>query len=143
RNRPRPPPAIPASDLVTGGSAQITVVNPGGASSNALAFPINAFTASPATVAAGGTVTATWSGLAAPMATDRIGLYTPGASNSEFLAWIYVSCSQTPGSPRASGACPFPVPSSLPPGGYELRLVRSGSFAVLLTSNIFTVAEPA
>ena len=131
--------AIPASDLVTAGSRQITVLNPGGASSNTLAFPVNAFTVSPATIAAGGTVTATWSGLASPAATDRIGLYVPGAANSAFLAWMYVSCSQTAGSPRASGSCPFPVPSSLPVGGYELRLVRNQTFTLLLTSNIFSI----
>ena len=131
--------AIPASDLTTAGSRQITVLNPGGATSNALSFPVNAFTVSPATVARGGTVTATWSGLASPAATDRIGLYTPGAGNSAFLAWMYVSCSQTPGSPRASGSCPFTVPGSAQPGGYELRIVRDQTFTLLLRSNIFTI----
>jgi Domain of unknown function (DUF1929)/Calx-beta domain/Galactose oxidase, central domain len=135
--------AIPASDLVTAGSVQVTVLNPGGATSNALAFPINAFTVSPVTIAAGGTVTATWSGIAAPAATDRIGLYVPGSPNSADLAWMYVSCSQTAGSPRASGSCPFPVPSTLGTGGYELRIVRSGTLTLLLTSNVFTVASPA
>ncbi len=134
--------AIPASDFVTAGFRQITVLNPGGATSNALSFPVNAFTVSPATIAAGGTVTATWSGLASPAGTDRIGLYVPGAANSAFLAWMYVSCSQTAGSPRASGSCPFPVPSSLAVGSYELRLVRNQTFTLLLTSNVFSVEPP-
>ena len=134
--------AIPASDLVTAGFRQVTVLNPGGASSNILSFPVNAFTVSPASIGGGGTVTATWSGLASPDATDRIGLYAPGAANSDFLAWMYVSCSQTAGSPRASGSCPFPVPSSLPVGGYELRIVRNQTFTLLMTSNVFSVGTP-
>ncbi len=130
---------IPAGDLATAGLGQITVLNPGGATSNAVAFPITAFTVSPTTVAPGGTVTATWSGLAGATATDRIALYAPGAPNSADLGWIYVSCSQTPSTPRASGSCPFPVPTSLPLpyGGYELRLLRGET--LLLTSNVFTV----
>ena len=134
--------AIPASDLVTAGFRQVTVLNPGGASSNILSFPVNAFTVSPASIGGGGTVTATWSGLASPDATDRIGLYAPGAANSDFLAWMYVSCSQTAGSLRASGSCPFPVPSSLPVGSYELRLVRDQTFTLLMTSNVFSVGTP-
>ena len=74
--------------LVAAGIRQITVLNPGGASSNTLAFPLNAFTVSPPTIAAGGEVTARWTGLDSPAATDRIGLYAPGAPNSAFLAWI-------------------------------------------------------
>ena len=132
--------SIPASDIVNGGETQITVTNPGGGASNALTFGINALTVSPATVAKGGTVTATWSGLATPSATDWIALYAPGAPNDEYLQWMYVSCSKTAGSPRASGSCPFTVPSSLPVGGYELRLLSNGSFTHLLTSNVFSVS---
>ena len=67
--------AIPASDIATAGSAQVTVMNPGGAISNALAFTFSGFTVSPTVSAPGRTVTATWSGLAAPTAADWIGLY--------------------------------------------------------------------
>jgi hypothetical protein len=50
---------------------------------------------SPTSVAAGGSVTATRSSIASPSATDWIGLYSPGSADTAFLAWIYVSCSNT------------------------------------------------
>ena len=96
--------------------------------------------ASPTTVAPGGTITATWSGIANPTATDWIGLYTPGAANTAFIDWIYVSCSQTAGAARASGSCPFVVPSTVAPGTYQLRLLANDGFTLLATSNNFTVA---
>ena len=97
-------------------------------------------TASPTTIPAGGMLTATWNGIAAPTPTDWIGLFAPSAANTAFIDWIYVSCSKTPGSPRASGSCPFIVPASLAPGNYELRLLANDGFTDLLaTSNVFTV----
>ena len=48
-------------------------------------------TVSPTSVAAGGTVTATWANMPSPTATDWLGLYTPGASNAAFLAWRYTT----------------------------------------------------
>src|SRR5207249_2193482 len=56
-----------------------------------------AINVSPTSVAAGASVVATWSGIASPTTTDWIGLYVPGAANTAYLAWVYVSCSQTPG----------------------------------------------
>ena len=82
--------------------------------------------ASPTTVVRGGTVTATWSGIANATATDWIGLYTPGAANTAYIDWIYVSCSKTAGAARASGSCPFVVPSTVAPGTYQLRLLPNG-----------------
>ena len=95
--------------------------------------------ASPKSVAPGGTITATWSGIAAPAARDWIGLYTPGAANTSFIDWIYVSCSKAPGAARASGSCPFVVPSTVAPGTYQLRLLANDGFTLLATSNNFTV----
>jgi hypothetical protein len=95
--------------------------------------------ASPSSVAPGGTITATWSGIATPSATDWLGLYTPGAANTAYLAWIYVSCSQTPGAARAAGSCAFVVPSTVAPGTYQLRLLANNGFTPLATSNTFTV----
>src|SRR5205807_311152 len=57
---------------------------------------------SPTSVVAGGTVTATWSGIAAPTPRDWIGLYVPGSGDSAYLAWIYVSCSQSPAAAAAA-----------------------------------------
>jgi uncharacterized delta-60 repeat protein len=98
---------------------------------------------SPTVITAGGTVTATWIGITIPTSTDWIGLYVPGASNTDFIDWIYISCSKTPGSAQASGSCPFVVPASLAPGTYELRLFANDGFTLLATSNAFTVVNSA
>ena len=95
--------------------------------------------ASPTRIAPGGTITATWSGIATPSATDWLGLYTPGAANTAYIDWIYVSCSQRAGAARASGSCPFVVPSTVAPGLYELRLLANNGFTPLATSNTFLV----
>ena len=95
---------------------------------------------SPGSVAPGGSVTATWSGIATPTAADWIGLYSPGAPNTSYLAWMYVSCSQTPGAARAAGSCVFVIPSGLASGTYELRLLANNGFTRLATSGPFTVA---
>ena len=92
---------------------------------------------SPTSVAAGGTVTATWSGIPAPTSTDWIGLYVSGTSDQAYLAWIYVSCSQSPGAASAVGSCPFTLPSGLAPGRYELRLYANDAYVRLATSNPF------
>ena len=98
-------------------------------------------TASPSSIAPGGTLTATWSGITSPTSTDWIGLYQPGAANTAYIDWIYVSCSKTPGSPQASGSCPFVVPASLAPGTYALRLLANDGFSQLSASNNFTVTS--
>ena len=94
---------------------------------------------SPTSAPAGGTLTASWSGIAAPSATDWIGLFVPGAASTAFIDWIYVSCSKTAGSPAASGACSFLLPRTLAPGTYELRLLANNGFTTLATSPPFTV----
>ena len=87
---------------------------------------------SPTSVAAGGTVTATWAGIPSPTAVDWLGLYTPGTSDTAYLAWRYTSG-------PASGNGPFTIPSTLAPGTYELRLLSNNGFTRLATSNTFTV----
>jgi hypothetical protein len=96
-------------------------------------------TVSPASVARGGTVTATWSGIATPTSTDWIGLYSPAAPDTAYLAWVYVSCSQTPATPRASGSCPFVIPAGLATGTYQLRLLANDGYTRLATSNSLNV----
>jgi RHS repeat-associated protein len=88
-------------------------------------------TASPASVLAGGAVTAAWSGIPAPQANDWIGLFTPGAGNSAYLSWRY-----TDGT--ASGSVPFTIPAATGPGTYHLRVFISTGHAA--TSNSFTVS---
>ncbi|PYN82348.1 MAG: hypothetical protein DMD96_06255, partial [Candidatus Rokuibacteriota bacterium] len=84
-------------------------------------------------------MTATWSGIPAPTSTDWIGLYVSGTSDQAYLAWIYVSCSQTAGAAKAAGSCPFTIPSGLAPGSYELRLYANNAYTRLATSGTFTV----
>src|SRR5439155_972330 len=96
-------------------------------------------TASPTSISSDGTLTATWAGIASSSSTDWIGLYQPNASNSEYIDWIYVSCSQWAGSPRASGSCPFVLPATT--GTYQLRLLANDGYTVLATSNNFTVTH--
>jgi hypothetical protein len=110
-------------------SASFTVIGP----------PPASLSAAPASVAAGGTETVTWRGIAAPTPTDWIGLYAPGTANTAYVAWMYVSCFQTPGAAKAAGSCPFPVPSGLAPGSYEFRLFTSDTWTRLATSNWFSV----
>src|SRR2546422_761138 len=98
-------------------------------------------TASPTSVSSDSTVTATWAGIASPSSTDLIGLYQPNASDSEYIDWIYVSCSKWAGSPRASGSCPFVLPATLAAATYQLRLLANDGFTVLATSNNFTVTH--
>src|SRR5205807_101626 len=93
----------------------------------------------PASIVAGGTVTAAWSGVPAPTPGDWIALYVPGSANSAYLAWIYVSCSQSHGAAPAAGSCPFTIPSALAPGSYELRLYANDTYTRLATSGTFTV----
>src|SRR5581483_2102641 len=100
----------------------------------ATALSAVSLTVSPTSAAAGGTVTATWSGIASPTATDWIGLYAPGAANTATLAWAYVSCSSAAGSARAAGSCAFPLPATLSAGSYELRLFANDSYTRLLTT---------
>ena len=90
-------------------------------------------------VPAGGSVSATWSNIAAPSVTDWIGLYAPGAADSTYLTWIYVSCTQAPGAARAAGSCPLALPGSLPLGTYELRLLANNGYVRLASSNPFTI----
>src|SRR5262245_40256928 len=98
-----------------------------------------ALTVSPISVGVGGTVTAAWSGIAAPTTTDWIGLYSAGASDGDWLGWIYVSCSQAPAAARAAGSCAFPIPGSVSPGAYELRLFAADGYTRLASGGTFTV----
>jgi len=87
---------------------------------------------SPTSVAVGGSVTATWSGIAAPTGTDWIGLYTPGAPHSPAISWRYTTGT-------ASGNVPFTIPSGITPGTYQLRLFANNGYTLLATSANFTV----
>src|SRR4030095_3755137 len=105
---------------------------------DSLGGPVN-LVVSPTSILTGSTLTATWNGISTPTSTDWIGLFFPGAADTAFIDWIYVSCSKTAGSPQTSGSCPFAVPGSLAPGTYELRLLANDGFTHLAISNTFAV----
>src|SRR5207237_428671 len=90
---------------------------------------------------AGAPVTAAWSGIATPIATDWIGLYAPSGPDGSALTWLYVGCAQSTGVARASGSCSLTIPASLAGGTYELRLFAANGFTRLATSNPFTIAN--
>ena len=91
--------------------------------------------ATPSTVAAGGSVTVTWSGISDPATTDWIGLYQPGAPDGSPLSGIFADSCIPVGSgvsPAASGSCTLTVPAT--GGTYELRLDASPGSGLLTTS---------
>jgi hypothetical protein len=84
------------------------------------------------TAVAGGTVTANWSAIAAPTATDWIGVYPAGASNANYITRVTTNG-------QASGATTLSLPGSLPLGSYELRLFSNNTLTRLAVSNGFSV----
>ena len=99
--------------------------------------------AAPGNVLQGSFVSATWSGMVGPTATDWIGLYAAGASSSSILSWVYVSCLQSATVAQAAGTCPVFVPAHLLNGIYELRFLANDGFSVLATSNPISVGSSA
>src|SRR5437868_5301384 len=71
--------------------------------------------ASPASLYTSQAVSATWAGIAAPTATDWIGLYVSGAADSAFVSYVYTNG-------NASGSTSLTVPANAAAGAYELRL---------------------
>lgn len=97
--------------------------------------------ATPSSVRAGSSVTATWGGIAAPTSTDWIGLYVRGTADGTYLNWIYVSCSKTAGTAKVSGSCALPIPATAAAGTYELRLFAADGYTRIATSNAFSVTR--
>jgi hypothetical protein len=95
----------------------------------------------PASIAPGSTVTATWSGIALPTATNWIGLHLPGVPSQQYVDWMYVSCSKVASAVRPASNCAFPIPAGLANGNYELRLHASSSWNAIAKSNALSVAS--
>jgi len=93
--------------------------------------PNISLSATPVSVLPGGIVTAAWSGIPAPNASDWVGLYTPSAPN-------YPEMSRRNTTGTASGSVPFTVPTSVTLGTYQLRLFAAGTYTLLATSGNFT-----
>jgi hypothetical protein len=95
-------------------------------------------TASPITIARGGNVTTTWSGIATPSVKDWVGQYPTGAGDTGYIAWKYTSgCAQSPGTTAsASGSCAFAMPTA---GTYQFRLFSNDTYTRLAASGTVTV----
>jgi hypothetical protein len=91
---------------------------------------------SPSSVAPGASVSAGWTSIFAPTATDWIGLYLPNAADTAFISWRYTSGS-------AAGNVPFPIDASIAPGTYQLRLFSANGYTRLATSANFSVSGAA
>jgi len=148
---------LAASSFTVNSSSQITAIVPNGATTGPISVVTGGGTgtsssnfsvsgggggatlaASPSSVAPGGTVTVSWSGVAGPSAHDWIGLYHPGDANTAYINWIYdSSCTQTAGATaKSAGSCSFVMP--LASGNYEFRLLANDGYALLATSNTVT-----
>jgi hypothetical protein len=92
-------------------------------------------TAGPGSVPIGGTLTATWSGIGGPTATDWVVLTPTGAADTTYVAWGYTGGS-------SSGSRSLTVPSTVAPGTYELRLFAKNGFQRIAVSNSITVQPP-
>jgi RHS repeat-associated protein len=100
------------------------------------AAPPVTLSASPASVPTGGSsVSAAWTSIVAPSATDWIGLYNPGDPDTAFISWRY-----TDGA--AASSVPFSIAASVAAGTYQLRLFSNNGFTRLATSAALTVGAP-
>ncbi len=118
-----------------GGASDIGADESGAAASTSLGV-------SPPAAPPGVVVTATWSGIPSASATDWVGLFAPGAPNEDYLAWVYVSGSQSAATPRPSGSCVFVIPN-VAPGPYEMRLLTNDGYTHIATSNLITIEGTA
>lgn len=94
----------------------------------------------PTSVSTNGTIAITWNGIANPSSTDWIGLYAPGASDTNWIDWMYVSCSKSAANPISSGSCSYALPSIAIANNYELRLLSNDTFTRLTVSNPFSIS---
>jgi hypothetical protein len=72
---------------------------------------------SPTNLPVGGTLTATWAGIPAPRRSDRLRLVQLGTSSTDTLVPDWSTRS------ARSGSLQLRLPTTLPPGTYELRLI--------------------
>jgi hypothetical protein len=91
------------------------------------------------TAAASAPLTATWSGVSDPGASDWIGLYPAGSATAAPLGGIYANSCATlsNGGAPAAGACTLTAPAVS--GSYELRLYASPGGTLLATSGAISV----
>ncbi len=105
------------------------------ATSNTFVVHMATLAASPASVARGASLTATWTGIPVPTASDWIGLFTPGAADTAYLV-------QQKTTGTASGNIAFTIPATIAAGTYQFRLFEGASNGWFATSGNFSVTDP-
>jgi hypothetical protein len=129
--------AIP-SGAIAGTTYEVRLFNGGRRVATSESFTIRVTTLGVSTtrVQRGGAVTATWTDIARPTATDWIGLYySSAASNTSYQAYRYTNGS-------TSGALVLTIPAIVPTGTtYELRLFSNNGYTRLATSASFRVEQ--
>jgi len=83
---------------------------------------------SPVTVVATSSLTVDWHAIAAPTATDWIGVYAVGAPDASYVARVVTTG-------LTSGTTTLALPGGLAAGPYELRLFTNNTFTRLAVSN--------
>ncbi|MGH9141917.1 MAG: hypothetical protein ACRD2I_12360, partial [Vicinamibacterales bacterium] len=86
----------------------------------------------PTSISAGGMLTATWEGIAAPTSSDWVALVLMNGSDNTYVAWSYTNGASV-------GNVNLPVPAGTQPGSYELRLFKQNTFERLAVSNVVTI----
>ncbi|MCC6179771.1 MAG: YncE family protein [Chloroflexi bacterium] len=88
-------------------------------------------------VTLGQPVTVRWSGITGPSGDDVIGLYRPGAPDSEPLLRRFTNGTESPGGTgSAAGSLSLPIPVGLTQGRYDLRLLSGVGGGTLATSDV-------
>jgi ABC-type molybdate transport system substrate-binding protein len=100
--------------------------------SNPLNVPAAIVTAGPATVAAGGTLTVGWAGIAMPSPLDWFAVSAAGAPDASYTTWGYTGG-------KSNDSTVAMLSSTLPAGTYEVRLFKNASLQRLAVSGTFTV----
>jgi RHS repeat-associated protein len=95
-----------------------------------------ALSASPSSVAPGGSVTVSWSNILDPAANDWVGLYAAGAANSNYQSRVFTGGG-------SNGSLNFTIPAGTGSGSYELRLFSNNTYTRLTSSNSFTITGAA
>jgi len=89
--------------------------------------------AAPSSVARGGTMTVTWSGISSPTSSDWVGLYRTGtADGGSVTAWKYTNGT-------AGGSVTLKFPWGAAAGTYEVRLMANNTTVRLATSQPITL----
>ncbi|MBA2503358.1 MAG: hypothetical protein H0V27_10800, partial [Pyrinomonadaceae bacterium] len=89
-------------------------------------------TASPSTVAPGGTLNVSWAAPPGRAATDWVGLYRVGTGNGDFLWWQYTGGA-------TSGTFTLSAPSEV--GQYEFRYLLDDGYTDVARSQTVTVGS--